>query len=69
MARLEDEVEELETGDRIRIETAAKGIERRGLIPLRAWQAMLRALREPPAVPGARRDLVDWLALTRRDGR
>ena len=69
MARLEDEVEELETSDRIRIETAAKGIERRALMPLKAWQAMLRALREPPASPGVRRDFVDWLALTRRDGR
>jgi ATP-dependent DNA helicase DinG len=69
MARLEDEVEELETGDRIRIETAAKGIERRALIPLHAWQAMLRALREPPPTPGERRDFVDWLALTRREGR
>ena len=68
-ARLEDEVEELETGDRIRIETAARGIERRALIPLRAWQAMLRSLREPPPAPGERRTFVDWLALTRREGR
>lgn len=68
-ARLEDEVEELETGDRIRLETAAKGIERRALIPLAAWQSMLRALRETPPLPGERREFVDWLALTRRDGR
>ena len=68
-ARLEDEVEELETGNRIRLETAARGIERRALIPLAAWQSMLRALREPPPAPGERREFVDWLALTRRDGR
>jgi ATP-dependent DNA helicase DinG len=68
-ARLEDEVEELETSDRIRLETAAKGIERRALIPLAAWQGMLRTLREPPPTPGERRAFVDWLALTRRDGR
>ena len=68
-ARLEDEVAELETGDRIRLETAAKGIERRALIPLGAWQGMLRALRDPPPQPGERRTYVDWLALTRRDGR
>jgi ATP-dependent DNA helicase DinG len=68
-ARLEDEVEELETGDRIRLDTAARGIERRGLIPLKAWQAMLQALRAPPPVPGERRVFVDWLALTRREGR
>ncbi|GAA0595505.1 ATP-dependent DNA helicase [Craurococcus roseus] len=69
-ARLEgDEVDELDTGDRIRLETAAKGIENRALVPLRAWQAMLRALREAPPAPGERRDFVDWLAVGRRDGR
>ena len=55
--------------DRIRLETAAKGIERRALIPLGAWQGMLQALRDPPPVPGERRAFVDWLALTRREGR
>jgi ATP-dependent DNA helicase DinG len=69
MARLEDEVEELETADRIRYETAAKGIERRALMPLAAWQGMLRALRESPPSLGERRAFVDWLALTRREGR
>ena len=70
MARLEsEEGAELETGDRIRLETAAKGIERRALMPLGAWQAMLRSLREPPPAPGERRAFVDWLALTRREGR
>ncbi len=69
LARLEDEAAELETGDRIRLETAAKGIERRALMPLAAWQAMLRALREPPPAPGERREFVDWLALSRREGR
>ena len=68
-ARLGDEVAELETADRIRLETAAKGIERRALLPLTAWQAMLAALAEPPPTPGERRAFVDWLALTRRDGR
>jgi ATP-dependent DNA helicase DinG len=67
--RLEDEVEELETADRIRLETAAKGIERRALLPLAAWQGMLRTLREAAPTPGERRQFVDWLALTRRDGR
>ncbi len=69
-ARLEDEeAAALETGERIRIETAALGIERRALLPLRAWQAMLRTLRDPPPVPGMRRTFVDWLALDRREGR
>jgi ATP-dependent DNA helicase DinG len=69
-ARLEeDEAGEIETGERIRLETAAKGIERRALLPLAAWQAMLRTLREPPPAPGERRIHVDWLALSRREGR
>jgi ATP-dependent DNA helicase DinG len=69
-ARLEeDEAGEIETGDRIRLETAARGIERRALMPLAAWQAMLRALRGAPPGPGDRRAHVDWLALSRREGR
>ncbi len=69
-ARLEDdEAEELEVGERIRLETAAKGIERRAIMPLQAWQGMLRALRDNPPQPGERRPFVDWLALSRRDGR
>ncbi len=69
-AKLEDEdAAELETGDRIRLETAARSIERRALLPLQAWQAMLHALRNPPPTPGERREFVDWLALSRRDGR
>jgi ATP-dependent DNA helicase DinG len=70
-ARLENDEgsQELETGDRIRLETAAKGVENRALVPLAAWQAMLRALREAPPAPGQRREFVDWLAVSRRDGR
>lgn len=69
-ARLEDEdAEELEVSERIRLETAARGIERRALLPLGAWQGMLRALREAPPLPGERRAFVDWLALARREGR
>ena len=69
-ARLEDDdAEELEVGERIRLETAARGIERRGIMPLKAWQGMLAALRDAPPLPGERRTFVDWLALSRRDGR
>ena len=68
-ARLEDEAEELEVGDRIRIEAACRGLERRALMPLTAWGAMLRSLREPPRAPGRRPDHVDWFALERREGR
>jgi len=66
---LEDPEQELETGDRIRLETATRSVERRALMPLAAWIAMLARLREPPAEPGQRPTYVDWLALSRREGR
>ncbi|WBV43704.1 ATP-dependent DNA helicase [Pseudoroseomonas cervicalis] len=66
---LEDPDQELETGTRIRLETASRSIERRALMPLSAWLSMLRRLHEEPAEPGQRPTYVDWLALTRREGR
>ncbi|KAA2215234.1 ATP-dependent DNA helicase [Pseudoroseomonas oryzae] len=66
---LEDPDQELETGDRIRLETATRSIERRAIMPLTAWISMLARLREPPAEPGQRPTYVDWLALSRREGR
>lgn len=68
-ARLDEEAEKLEVGDRIRIEAAVRGIERRALMPLGAWGGMLNALRDPPRAPGQRPDFVDWFALERREGR
>ncbi len=62
--RLEDEAEELETSIRQRIESIARSLERRGVMPLRAWRAMLDALghQTPP-------EFVDWLAVERQGGR
>ncbi len=68
-ARLDEEAEELELGERIRIEAACRGLERRALMPLAAWGAMLRALAEKPRPPGVRPEHVDWFALERREGR
>ncbi|MGG5810075.1 ATP-dependent DNA helicase [Falsiroseomonas sp. CW058] len=68
-ARLEDEAEELEVGDRIRIEAACRGLERRALTPLGSWGAMLGTLADPPRPPGTRPGFVDWFALDRREGR
>jgi ATP-dependent DNA helicase DinG len=68
-ARLEDEAEELELGERIRIEAQCRALERRALAPLAAWTAMLGALAAPPRAAGERPDFVDWLALERREGR
>jgi ATP-dependent DNA helicase DinG len=68
-ARLEDEAEALELGERLRIEAQCRSLERRALVPLAAWTAMLGALAAPPRAAGERPDFVHWLALERRDGR
>ncbi|WP_426959992.1 ATP-dependent DNA helicase [Muricoccus radiodurans] len=66
---LEDPDAELETGDRIRLDTARRAVDRRGLRPLAAWRSMLASLAGRPPEPGTRPVHVDWLALLRRDGR
>ncbi len=60
---MDREADTLDTATRNRIEAAARGIERRALMPLRAWIAMLRALHdETPAA------FVDWFSVERRGG-
>ncbi len=66
-ARLEDEAEELDTATRGRIETICRSLERRALGQLRAWQAMLRVLSEPPPEPGERPQYVLFLRLERSE--
>ncbi|MBS7790249.1 ATP-dependent DNA helicase [Roseococcus sp. SDR] len=61
--------EEPEVGERIRLETAMRGIERRALMPLGAWRGMLGQLSAPQPEPGMRPVMVDWLQLDRREGR
>ncbi|HEV7455783.1 MAG TPA: ATP-dependent DNA helicase [Roseococcus sp.] len=70
-ARLEAGEEDADTdsGERIRLETAQRGIERRALMPLAAWRAMLASLAAPAREPGERPVMVEWLQLDRRDGR
>ena len=43
---LDDESDELATGDRARIEGALRGLDRRARMQLPAWQAMLQALQD-----------------------
>jgi ATP-dependent DNA helicase DinG len=62
-ARLADDAAELETAQRVRIEAAVRGLERRGIVELGGWQ---RALREIAAEPNP--DFVDWLSIERSDG-
>ena len=45
---LEDEAETLDSAQRQRIEAALRSIQRRAVLRLAAWQAMLRAVAEPP---------------------
>ncbi|MBR0679700.1 ATP-dependent DNA helicase [Roseomonas eburnea] len=67
-ARLEEEAEELEVGDRIRIESACRALDRRALMPIRAWAGMLATLQGDRPEPGVRPVFVDWLSLERRGG-
>ncbi len=63
MARLEDDAADLDTGTRVRIEAAVRGLVRRGEVELGGWRRMLEELDED-----ARPEFVDWLALDRFDG-
>ena len=62
--RLDDAAADLDSETRRRIEAICRGLERRALLPLAAWQRMLATLAEdtPP-------EYVDWLAVERSDGR
>ncbi|GGF45967.1 DNA helicase [Aliidongia dinghuensis] len=62
--RLDEEAEELDTAVRTRIEAAIRSLERRAVITLAAWRAMLKDL--PQATPEG---MVDWLSISRQDGR
>ncbi|MFL5253082.1 MAG: ATP-dependent DNA helicase [Rhodopila sp.] len=68
LARLDDEVEDLDEATRNRIEAIGRSLTRRAINPLSAWQSMLWRLTEPPDEPGQRPDFVMFLRLDRRDG-
>ena len=62
-AIMDRDADTLDTGTRNRIDAVARGIERRGLMAVRAWIAMLRALHEEtPAL------YVDWFSVERWGG-
>ncbi len=64
--KLDAEAEELDTQARNRIEAARNSLKRRALDQLAAWQAMLRAVAQPPPEPGIRPDHVHLIRLDRR---
>jgi ATP-dependent DNA helicase DinG len=63
--QLDEMADELDAGQRGRIEAAARGLERRGRIVVPTWLSMLHALDrdEHPE------EFVDWLEIVREDGR
>ena len=68
LARLDEEAEDMDAATRNRIEAAGRSLNRRLLIPLSAWQNMLRAINEAPAEPGNRPNHIMFLRLDRVDG-
>lgn len=64
MKRLDSEAEELDAAMRLRMESLARSLERRALMPLKAWRGMLDALNEE--IPD---QFVDWFSVDRIDGR
>ncbi len=64
MTRLDDDAAELDTQTRTRIESLARAIERRVVMPAQAWKDMVAGLGNAPSEA-----LVDWLGVDRQDGR
>ncbi|MEM7443416.1 MAG: ATP-dependent DNA helicase [Pseudomonadota bacterium] len=62
--RLEDEAESLDTNTRQRLEASARGLERRAMVEVGTWIAMLDAL--AGTTPD---DVVDWFGVERIEGR
>ncbi|AWK87598.1 ATP-dependent DNA helicase [Azospirillum thermophilum] len=62
--RLEDEGEQLDPDQRRRIDALSRSLQRRGVMTVEGWRAMLRSL--PVETPPA---FVDWFAVERIDGR
>jgi ATP-dependent DNA helicase DinG len=64
--RLTREAAELESGMRVRLEAAARGLERRTHLLLPAWRAMLATLDEEPHETT---EFADWFEIARDDAR
>lgn len=64
LKKLNDEADELDTAERTRIEGLAGSLERRALLPVRAWRSMLKSLKS-----GVPEDFVDWFSVDRMQGR
>jgi len=68
--KLDVEAKELDSSERVRLEAAARGLERRAKQVLPAWIAMLDSLEDAGAdTRGPRSEFVDWFEIERDDGR
>ncbi len=67
-ALMETEAAALDPAQRARIEAAARSIQRRAVLRVEAWRAMLGTLADPPPEPGQRPQYVHTLRLERRGG-
>ena len=63
-ARLDAEAEDLDTATRIRMDAAARGLERRSKLLIASWRSMLAGLGRPTP-----EDFVDWFSIERIGGR
>ncbi len=68
LGRLDEEADDMDAATRNRIEAAGRSLNRRVLIPVSAWQNMLRSLTEDPAEPGNRPHQILFLRLDRLEG-
>ncbi len=62
--RLDKDAEDLDTGSRVRLESAARGLERRAGLTLTAWRSMLKGLSQPTPP-----EFIDWMSIERQGGR
>lgn len=67
-ALMETEAAALDPGQRARIDAARRSIQRRAVLRLDAWTAMLHMFGEPPPEPGQRPPFIHLLKLERRGG-
>lgn len=68
--RLNDEAGTLDTATRQRLVSLAQSIQRRALLPLQSWIAMLEDCLTPPVLdPESPPLMFDWLAVERVEGR
>lgn len=65
--KLDDEAAELDSNTRARIEGLSRSIERRVLVPVAGWKAMLEELVDGGIVTAGQ--YVDWFSVDRMDGR